>query len=632
MSGNSKLIWNCDSVEPALRTMLETLECEYPLASRGRGLKLKFRRVDRPDVYSRVSRSTGEFLVEYNSLQGAARGVGGALAGLTGEEITPFKTLGIMLDVSRNMVMRVDHLKSWLRRLALAGHNMVMLYTEDVYELEEYAHFGWMRGAYTIEEIQELDAYAARLGIEMIGCIQTLGHLEQILQWSEFSPVRDTASVLMVDAPETYRLIGSMLDFWKAALTSRRIHIGMDETHDLGRGRFLDHFGYERAFDLFNRHLGKVNAMCAERGLAPMIWSDMYFRLSNPNQEYYNLDNPIPDDVRRKIPAGVQLVYWDYYHERSEVYAAMIRAHKELGFVPVMGSGIWTWTKLWYDHNRTHSTAAPCIAACRAEGVTELFFTMWGDDGAYCNYDSALAGIAYTADLAFGTEDLNRTAERFEAVCGGDFAVHIAAGELDFCLDGPASPDRAGVYPERQVIASALLWDDPLQGIVFDSYKRLDPEFDLKTLDHYEELLCRIMPESENGLAGDVDHAVNMLRLLIRKLELRGALEAAYDAGDRIALREIAAAMVPAAVAALRKFDESFRRQWLACAKPFGLERIQARNAGLAARLEELARRIQEFLDGEIDCIEELEARLPASAPFECFRNYRGVSSVSYII
>ena len=62
-------------------------------------------------------------------------------------------------------------------------------------------------------------------------------------------------------------------------------------------------------------------------------------------------------------------------------------------------------------------------------------------------------------------------------------------------------------------------------------------------------------------------------------------------------------------IAAVWEFDASFRRQWLKCAKPFGLEVIQARNAAQAARLEETALRIREYLDGTVASIEELEMK-----------------------
>ena len=624
----SKLVWHREDTPAELHGMLDSLGEEYPVSEGGRGLRLRFRKVEADGVLSRTIRSKGEVTVEYNAPNGAARGVGSAFAGMTGEEHAPFETLGIMLDVSRGMVMTVEHLKMWLRRLALSGCNLVMLYCEDVYELDGEPFFGYMRGAYTLEELREIDSYAASLGIEMVGCIQTLGHMEQVLKWScAYEKIADTARVMLVDAPETRTLIAKMLDFWSRAFRSRRIHVGMDETHDLGRGRFLDRHGYERGFDIFNRHLRMVETLCAERKLKPMIWSDMYFRLSNPKQEYYDFESPVPADVKAAIPKQVELVYWDYYHEDVASYRKMINRHRgELGFEPVMGSGIWTWSRLWYDHARTMRTARPCIEACRKENIRELFFTMWGDDGAFCNYDSSLAGISTCCDLAFGAGDMEYSEQRFENLFSSSYGAHMAAGDIYARLDDLRSGGEFEVMPHL------LIWDDPLMGMVFDDCKRRNPEFDLKLLDICEESLCMVLPHAEECAAGDIEHAANILKLLIKKLELRGALEAAYDSGDRIALRELAAVTVPETIAAARNFDATFRRQWLECAKPSGLEVIQGRNAMLISRLEECARRIMEYLGGAVECIAELEGRIPPSSPCGIINRCRHVQNSCLVL
>ena len=86
----------------------------------------------------------------------------------------------------------------------------------------------------------------------------------------------------------------------------------------------------------------------------------------------------------------------------------------------------------------------------------------------------------------------------------------------------------------------------------------------------------------------------------------------AYANDDRIALRQLAVSVIPAVIAAVQEFDASFRAQWFDCAKPFGLEMIQLRNAGQIARLEETALRIREYLDDQINQIDELEARTPS--------------------
>ena len=55
-----------------------------------------------------------------------------------------FTTNGTMVDMSRNAVMTVDTVKFMLRKMALMGMNMYMLYTEDTYHVENRPYFGHM--------------------------------------------------------------------------------------------------------------------------------------------------------------------------------------------------------------------------------------------------------------------------------------------------------------------------------------------------------------------------------------------------------------------------------------------------------------------------------------------------------
>jgi len=90
------------------------------------------------------------------------------------------------------------------------------------------------------------------------------------------------------------------------------------------------------------------------------------------------------------------------------------------------------------------------------------------------------------------------------------------------------------------------------------------------------------------------------------KTEAGARLFDAYDARDCAALQ----AMTQDARALGTLTDElaaSFRRRWLACCQPFGLEVIQIRFAGQAARYRELARRLDELLAGDIASIPELD-------------------------
>ncbi|MDD3118518.1 MAG: family 20 glycosylhydrolase [Victivallales bacterium] len=594
----AKFFWQHNEVTPELNRLLLNLAAEFPLASGDGDTELVFQ----PGLTGncvRITRDRNKAFIAYGTLNAAARGVGLALAGLETSDRMVFDSLGIMLDCSQSATMTIPHLKQWLRRLALMGYNQALLYTEDTYELPDEPYFGYMRGAYSMAEMKEIDAFARELGIEMIACIQTLGHMQQILQWEAYDQIRDTSSVMLVDEPATYALIEKMLAFWSEAFASRRIHIGMDETHDLGRGKFLDRFGYERKFDIFNRHLAQVRTICRRFGLKPMIWSDMYFRMGNEDSDYYRLDTVIPDDVKAEIPSDVQLVYWDYYHEDKAFYADWIQRHRDLAHEPIMASGVWGWSRLWYDHDKTLRAVRPCLEACTESRVREVFFTLWCDDGGYGEFDSCMAGFCWAADLAFGGGDEARAARMFPVIVGGDYAACTAAGAMELYR----GEDGFGA-------TAMLLWDDPMLGKRYLELEKMAPGSMTKAVEHFHLLAQRLAASRQDRVWADLNHGYLTARLMELKLAAMGAMFAAYDRNDRAALQEVKERMIPAVLDVLRDFAASFRSQWLRRNCPFGLDTMQVRLGGMIARWEEAAQRLDDYLNGRVAAIPELAADL----------------------
>lgn len=593
-----KLSWSGGSVaSQEVRLLLKTLGEEYPICEDGDGLRFSAELL--PDAELSISQVDGEVKIIAAELSQVARGVGKLLAeqgNAALSEKTSFKTRGVMIDCSRGAVFKVSYLKQWLRRLSLFGYNFVMLYTQDNYELPGEEYFGYMRGRYSADELREVDQYASQLGIEMVGTIQVLGHLHELLRWPAYSEIRDTESVMMVGENKTYELIEKMLDFYSSVFKSRRIHIGMDETHDLGRGRYMDINGYRHGFELFNEHLDRVVGQCEKYDFKPIIWSDMYFRLGNNKGCYYDKETLIPDDVVEKIPAEVQLTYWDYYHEDEGFYTDWIRRHKALGSLPLMASGIWTWPNFWYDHHKTADAVTPCIAACQAENVDEIVFTMWGDDGAYCDWDSALAGACYVAERLYNgnaepaAENLE---QQFDVICGGSFKAHALAGNMSH------------VEEPQRIVASNIVWDDPLLRIYWTQMNGKKQGFWEENLKRYSDILTGLEPY-EKGQAGDIEHAKMIIKLIEQKIQLNLDLAEAYPSRDMESLKEIQN-RIPDIINLYEKLSDSFRKQWYSRCKPFGFEVTQTRLASLVARYKELQTRLKELLTGEIDCIPELD-------------------------
>ena len=78
----------------------------------------------------------------------------------------------------------------------------------------------------------------------------------------------------MCGLEETYRLIERMIDSISSCFRSSRIHIGMDEAHGMGEGRYKNYFGHQEHTRIFMDHLKQVHHICLRKGLKPLIWSD----------------------------------------------------------------------------------------------------------------------------------------------------------------------------------------------------------------------------------------------------------------------------------------------------------------------------------------------------------------------
>lgn len=392
-----------------------------------------------------------------------------------------YETIGTMIDCSRNGVLNVRSTKYLLRILALLGYNMLQLYTEDTYEIEGEPFFGYMRGGYSQAELKAIDDYAAKFGIEVIPCIQTLGHLGQMLQWPRYLGMRDTAEVLLPEWPETYAMLEKMIKAATAPFRSKRIHLGMDETHGLGHGRYYSIYGHQNnkpGSQIFVEHLQKVNTICQSLGLEPMIWSDMLFCLSARNNSlvgYYDSAQPL--DVKQQgIPQDVDLVYWDYYHTSSTSYETRIKNHEELrGASPWLAAGSWTWSRFWTALPFTFQTIeANLTAAKNSPGVRHVFLTIWGDEGNEVDLWSSLPAWCYYADHAYSTRftaqnaqaaqglDVSLVKSKFDAIVGGCWDDFVRASAIDDTTkDGVAvaADDKIHFAPNT---SKWMLWGDPV--------------------------------------------------------------------------------------------------------------------------------------------------------------------------
>ena len=504
-----------------------------------------------------------------------------------------FSSCGAMVDCSRNAVLTVDAVKRYIDQLACLGMNMLMLYTEDTYEVPEYPYMGYLRGRYSQKDLQELDAYAASLGVELVPCIQTLGHMRQFLQWQENAHLRDQKDVLLIDEEKTYDLIEAQIRSMRACVKTDRIHIGMDEAHGVGLGEYLLKHGATDRHALLCRHLERVVAICEKHGFRPIMWSDMFFRLGSKTNEYYDLEAEVPQHVIDSIPA-VDLCYWDYYHEDEAFYDAMLSAHERMGERTVFAGGVWTWSGFLPQVKKTEATMAPALAACAKHKVDTVFATLWGDDAAETNVFLASSMLPIFSESCWQGHDCPKEEMILAGECltGMPRQVLTALGEF---------------YPSEKDVRTGkgLIWCDllyPILDLMGDGFAQAieRSETALKTLE-----------DCQDELVGA--YACLLFEIAKEKARIMRDLRAKYLADDRVWLAALVQTDLPALINQYAKLMGIHRRLWERDYKRNGWEVICLRYGGAMARLADMTDELVRYLAGELKTIAELD-ETPLSA------------------
>ena len=512
------------------------------------------------------------------------------------EEKRHFAHCGGMLDMSRNRVMTVEGVKAWIDRQAALGLNLLMLYTEDTYEIPEYPYFGYLRGRYTREELREMDDYAFSMGVELVPCVQTLGHLKQFLQWPASAPLRDQPDILLIDDEKTYAFLDAALRSLSGCFRSRRIHIGMDEAHGVGLGTYLLQHGYVNRFELLNRHLSRVAELCARYGFKPMMWSDMFFRLGSKTNSYYDLESHVPDGVIAALPE-VEMVYWDYYHTDDSTYEHMLNEHRRMNRNTVFAGGVWTWSGFLPNRERTARTMTPALRISARKETDTVIATFWGDDGAETDYLMAVDRLTMFSEACWQGEPFSmEECERMAALLTGMDTEIRHAWDAFYADDCEKSTGKT------------LIWCDPLYPCgVTDTKKNI--------LAEAAEKAAAVLKNTPPAL--ETKYALALFQTLLRKIRLIQNIRRAYESHDRKALNTISSQEIPELIRSCNELMEAHRSLWESNSKRQGWEVLALRYGGAIGRLLDVADVLDRYAKGQLASVPELEeAELPDGKGF----------------
>lgn len=510
-----------------------------------------------------------------------------------------FNEFGIMLGCAENAVPKISQVKKFANYMALLGYNVLYLEIADTYKIPSEPYFGYMRGGYSREELKEIDNYCRAKGIELVPAIQTLAHLHFLNNYERFRPLMDVNDILLAGEEQTYRLIDEMFSSLANSFTSRRVNIGMDEAYLLGDGKYFYRNGHREKTEILLEHLAKVAEIAAKYGFLCEMWSDVFFNALTKGNVYEGEEVSVPETMKKRIPANVKLVYWEYFVTGKAQCEKMIDLHREIAPEMKYAGTFFRWQGFAPCNVFTQKVMKRSLSACAEKGVKDVFFAAWSDYGGGASWFSILPAMWYLSRYVQADFDENK-------IDFSEFGKLFGIDYYDFTLLDALNRPYTD-FTTKQVSDERLnnkcyfyTYNDVLYG-TFDSLlsEEISPAYK-----NTAEALEKIDAGEYSYIFEELTALSNFLSV---KADLGKRLYAAYCGKNKEELEKLAKEDFPRAILLLNNFFEKYRARYLQENKPFGFECACYRIGGLKERLTFAKRRIEEYLSGDIPVIDELE-------------------------
>jgi len=269
-------------------------------------------------------------------------------------------------DLSRGPFPTLAFIKHQLDVFAAHKVNLYSPYFESNLEYSADPLAAPPGGALTRAEARELVAYATPLHIMIVPEQEAFGHVHHVLQFEKYANVAETphGNVIAPGQPESLPLIKSWFSQIAADFPSPFLHIGADETADLGLGRSQPDVAKRGLGPVYADFLSSIHTTLAPLNRRLIFWGDIGD--SDPSA--------IPG-----IPKDMIAVPWIYWHEDS--YDHDILPFKKQGLETWVAPGDANWSQVYPIEKTALDNISGFVAAGQRLGSTGELTTIWNDDG-----------------------------------------------------------------------------------------------------------------------------------------------------------------------------------------------------------------------------------------------------------
>jgi hypothetical protein len=312
-----------------------------------------------------------------------------------------FQSRGVMLDISRGRVPRLETLLDLAEHLADFKINELQLYTEHTFAYRNYKSVWQSWGALTGREIRKLDARCQELGIDLVPNQNSFGHLRHFLEDPRLKKLAEVSmpyenagkgfvrrpSTLAPNHPGTLPFLRKLYDELLPNFSSHFFNVGCDETWDLGRGKsrmLCSRRGKGRVYLDFLKQIHREVSM---RGKRMMFWGDIILKHPKLIRELAEFsrgsrrESAQYNQSRLTSAATTEIMSLNWGYEANHPFEKEAAQFAKASIPFYVCPGTSAWQTLIGRHDNALVNLRSAAKAGRKFGAAGYLITDWGDGG-----------------------------------------------------------------------------------------------------------------------------------------------------------------------------------------------------------------------------------------------------------
>jgi len=273
---------------------------------------------------------------------------------------------GVQDDLSRGPVPTLAYQKHQIRICAAFKANIYSPYFEHTLLYPNQPLAALPGAALTPAEVKELVDYALKYHVTILPEQEAFGHLHHLLKYDLYQGIAETphGHVLAPGQPGTLPLIKDWFTQIAQEFPSPFVHIGADETWDLGRGRTQPQVETQGYGPVYVAFLKQIHDELAPLHRRLLFWGDI------------GGDDP---DAVPGLPKDMIAVPWDY--GKITGFDKMIEPFAKAGIETWVAPGDSNWNEVYPIARTALWNIQGFIRDGQRLGSTGAINTVWNDDG-----------------------------------------------------------------------------------------------------------------------------------------------------------------------------------------------------------------------------------------------------------